>query len=472
MSKDITTLNYVDFIGYNSKQYHTYNYLLVQAEQSVSDVTEYGVISPKITAEPGKYTVNMVLNTVTKLHWMGDYIHSKSRTLKNGSNKFDITIHPNQTNEFTIGIYGNYTNTSSQFIIYDFSIVKKSDDFTDVIDIIQDIEDDIEDDIIDIENDFFTMYQNNKKNILLITDNENSTLYHIAQTVKKYLGSKYNIIIDCYLNLPDYSKKYLGLKMDMVVKFWYEHYHIDPFDVYPLAKKVLCVYDYIYWNKEINHVSLARYSEIFSSNINRSDFILYSCPKIKDLIIDNYGQNINRKLYPIFDGYDPEIFYYCEHLNSDKLRVGWVGNSNNSYKKFHTLKKIVYDHQWIELKIQDSNNFITRDQMINFYRDVDVVVCLSESEGTPNPILEASACGRPWISTNVGIVQMLNDISSISIKPGMIIENESELLDKLEILYRDRDLIKKMGIVGSECCKQTFTWENQINQFSIIFDQA
>jgi glycosyltransferase involved in cell wall biosynthesis len=39
-----------------------------------------------------------------------------------------------------------------------------------------------------------------------------------------------------------------------------------------------------------------------------------------------------------------------------------------------------------------------------YYASIDVYVCTSKIEGTPNPVLESMACGVPVISTDVGIV--------------------------------------------------------------------
>jgi len=39
--------------------------------------------------------------------------------------------------------------------------------------------------------------------------------------------------------------------------------------------------------------------------------------------------------------------------------------------------------------------------MVEFYRSLDVYVCASRSEGTPNPCLEAAACGLPVVTTRV-----------------------------------------------------------------------
>lgn len=42
------------------------------------------------------------------------------------------------------------------------------------------------------------------------------------------------------------------------------------------------------------------------------------------------------------------------------------------------------------------------DEMVEFYHSVDVYLCASRSEGTPNPCLEAAACGVPVVTTRVG----------------------------------------------------------------------
>lgn len=463
---NITLFKVNNFLQDNSIINQTYNYMLITPKYGINESNKkYGVIGSNIIAKPGVYIVNIVVNTLYDLEWWGDYNNSYIQNIKNGSNTFYIKIEDNQKEEFSVGIYNN-KNINSTFMIYDFSIIKKKKKYDDnnsssLVNIFHKFEDYI----------FGYDCDDYKKNILLIIDYQNGTFYNIVSMIKKYLGQKFNIFVDAYINLPDYKNKYKGIKIDMVIKFWYEHYCTDPFDIFTKAKKVLCIYDYIYWNSDINKNNADKYKKILDENINKIDFILYSCPIIKNLLIKNYGSRINRKLFPVFDGYDPTLFYYYKYNNNTKLIVGWVGNSLNIYKKLDTLKEIIKNKNWIELKIQDKNNNpIPQNKMLNFYRNVDVVVCLSTAEGTPNPILEASACGRAWISTDVGIVSILNNITTTTIKPGFIIKNESELLEKLEILYKNRQIMKEMGLIGSMCCKKNFTWENQIKQFEKIFD--
>ena len=49
----------------------------------------------------------------------------------------------------------------------------------------------------------------------------------------------------------------------------------------------------------------------------------------------------------------------------------------------------------------------SRVEMAEFYNKIGTLICFSESEGTPNPVLEAAACGRNVITTEVGNVPEL-----------------------------------------------------------------
>ncbi|WP_088624300.1 glycosyltransferase family 4 protein [Oceanicola sp. 22II-s10i] len=98
------------------------------------------------------------------------------------------------------------------------------------------------------------------------------------------------------------------------------------------------------------------------------------------------------------------------------LRVGWVGNSawgaevRDDPKGLHSIlnpaiEALAAEGVTVEPYYADSSVARrTRDEMVAYYGDIDVLVCSSEIEGTPNPVLEAMASGVPVISTRVGIV--------------------------------------------------------------------
>jgi glycosyltransferase involved in cell wall biosynthesis len=102
------------------------------------------------------------------------------------------------------------------------------------------------------------------------------------------------------------------------------------------------------------------------------------------------------------------------------LKIGWAGNSawgawneegkHEDPKGFHTVLKpslrilkergLDFEERFADKQI----HFIPHDKMPAYYNSIDVLVCCSAGEGTPNPVLEAMACGVPVVSTNVGIV--------------------------------------------------------------------
>lgn len=86
--------------------------------------------------------------------------------------------------------------------------------------------------------------------------------------------------------------------------------------------------------------------------------------------------------------------------------------------------------------------------MPDFYRSLDVYVCMSTCEGTPNPVLEAASCGCPVVSTPVGIVPQLSlddndddgDDGGGEDRRGIVVlgeRNVDALLQALAVLWRE-----------------------------------
>lgn len=522
------TVNKLHFINYKSSVIKHFNNGISISSRN-NDMNTI-IIVDNIEPITGKYMINLKLNTQYRLYWYGTYEYASKIFLENGNNIFYVDIDEKQSVPFVIEIYATNLPIGKSFYIYDI-IISKIDKKLSENGINNDTNNFI---ILDQQNtalqrkyininpttnikkynqqqisnkkitskqsiylkshtinNLYTKpksngkiimgdnhiittrekFANGKKNILLVIDVKNWCFDNISQVFKKYYENDFNIFIECCLNNPNYSDIYNGIVFDLIIKFWYGYDKNDPFDIYPYAKKAVCIYDYIHWNKKISKNINTNIFKKFTKNINDTEYILYSCPIIKDLLVDQYNEIITNKImYPIYDGVDIDKFYYKEYVKHDKLVVGWVGNIYNVYKRFSIIKKILKNIDWIDFVVQDKTNFIPHDEMVYFYHNVDVIVCLSESEGTPNPILESSACGRTWVSTNVGIVELLYNLGNDDVRPGIIIDDINKLLSSLEYLYQNKNIMYQMGKMARDCVEKEFSWNIRIKAFDSVLD--
>ncbi|MDM1674149.1 glycosyltransferase, partial [Escherichia coli] len=100
---------------------------------------------------------------------------------------------------------------------------------------------------------------------------------------------------------------------------------------------------------------------------------------------------------------------------------------------------------------------------------IDVYVCPSKIEGTPNPVLESMACGVPVISTDVGVVNdAFGDMQKEWILP---VRSKDVLIDKLRDFYNRRNTVVKC--LSSENLQQIKKWDWKVKSenFRIFFDK-
>lgn len=75
------------------------------------------------------------------------------------------------------------------------------------------------------------------------------------------------------------------------------------------------------------------------------------------------------------------------------------------------------------------------------FRAADICVLASESEGTPNVLLEAMSCGLPIVATRVGDVPHIVKEG----ETGVLINIDDDLVEALSPLVDDRSLREEMG---------------------------
>lgn len=119
------------------------------------------------------------------------------------------------------------------------------------------------------------------------------------------------------------------------------------------------------------------------------------------------------------NGVDCNIFTPSSDLNreflKDFINVGIVGATSLPWKRdlkgfdlLYTSASVIHNVTVIE-QLRENRHALHSD-MVNFYQKLDYLFVGSSTEGTPNPALEAMACGIPVIGTRVGnLLELLHD---------------------------------------------------------------
>ncbi|SEP22029.1 Glycosyltransferase involved in cell wall bisynthesis [Salinihabitans flavidus] len=163
------------------------------------------------------------------------------------------------------------------------------------------------------------------------------------------------------------------------------------------------------------------------------------------------------------------------------LTVGWVGNSawgNDPVRDAKGLNSILIPaidalkadgHDVVSHFADSTVQMRNHAEMVSYYGEIDVLVCSSEIEGTPNPVLEAMASGVPVVSTRVGIVpDVFGPLQSEFILPERTIAAMTEALKRL--LY-DRALLPRLSEENLEQISN-WTWEETTRNWPKFWQRA
>ena len=103
-----------------------------------------------------------------------------------------------------------------------------------------------------------------------------------------------------------------------------------------------------------------------------------------------------------------------------------------------------------------------QDDVVPFYRAMDVFVLASLTETTCLAALEAMSCALPIVSTPVGFV---NDYLVDGVNGFFFPKKDSfKLAQKLEVLIRDPVLRKRIGLAARKTVEDNFRWSDTSNE--------
>lgn len=277
-----------------------------------------------------------------------------------------------------------------------------------------------------------------KIRIALVPDKPGWAFDNITKELVRHLSDEFEFKIIYAVDIDNIADVLIVAKdCDLVHVFW---------------RGFLAAYTEPYAQNRIKNLGLTRAAfeekyvsgKIFSTEVY--DHLLldddesYRTPQLfidNDSLLTNYAvcswklQKIynnlpNLRLRPksvLPDGVDLSLFAPCSlerfsqaSLRHRAIRFGWVGNSKWTLNDLKGIASIIkpaiqqlqQEGYWIDLYTSDrQDKLIPHEEMPTFYNGIDCYICASIHEGTPNPVLEAMACGVPVISTDVGLIPEL-----------------------------------------------------------------
>jgi glycosyltransferase involved in cell wall biosynthesis len=324
--------------------------------------------------------------------------------------------------------------------------------------------------------------------IALVVDNDDWAFANISRQIVKALGHKYQFDIIPHTMFENYCQLLFVLEAyDFVHIFWREVFGAlaTPYneayahelgcdlrefleDFYRDRPVTTSVYDHLFLAPKDAAVRLPVFSRVTGYTVSSQKL-----SKIYDMLP---GYPHPGAIFP--DGVDLDLF---TPRNNDRFSaiadrsivIGWVGNSKWSeefgdIKGVNTiLKPAIFQLQAegldIQVKFADrQDGFVPHDRMPKYYHSIDLYVCTSEIEGTPNPILEAMASGVPVISTDVGLVpEVFGPLQREFILSHRSVE---ALKGAIRRLYFDRALFVKLSEENLQSIK-AWDWKLVAPQF-------
>jgi len=249
----------------------------------------------------------------------------------------------------------------------------------------------------------------------------------------------------------------------------------------------------LYWNKRTMYkpfhkrIALRQWDKLAKEIFNEATAILPIC---------KYLEKITNKFVPgkstqvFFEGVDASRWYQVKGMNLKHPCVGllqrasWWGKTSEMLILKKVLEKMPsVNFYWAgdgplrervlsELGKYENFHWLGDlqypDKVREYLSEIDVYALITGMDLAPLTLKEAQLMKKPVIVTNVGG----NPEMMIDGKTGFLVEqgNHEQIIDKLSLLFADKELAKKMGNQGRKFVEETFNWELVTKNFIKVLE--
>lgn len=201
------------------------------------------------------------------------------------------------------------------------------------------------------------------------------------------------------------------------------------------------------------------------SKLTRDELIKYF--GIKNIIV--IGNAVDTEFFKPSKEKSGNYLLYVGRLSYDKglfelIEAADIVCKQNNIKLILVGKGELYKKLQEKVKLKGLENhvqfagFKQRDELIKIYQNSKIFISSSTYESGPITVLEAMACGKPVISTEVGIASecISNFENGILIPPG----SSQKIIDALNLVLKDEDLMELLGSNASKTIQENYTWDS------------
>ncbi len=183
-------------------------------------------------------------------------------------------------------------------------------------------------------------------------------------------------------------------------------------------------------------------------------------------------ETMHNIVYYVPNGVDEQLFRPMKEipLKRDNIVVGHVGKLSMMKGQDKYIKPAIKRAGAVpKFHFNDYTNSIPIEDMPHVYQDMDCFIVASKEDGTPNPALEAAACGRPIISNRIGnMPEFIKDGWN-----GFLVDKEiGAYVEKIKWLKKNRSKMIEMGENARKTVEKSWTWGMQSENYRQMFKEV
>jgi glycosyltransferase involved in cell wall biosynthesis len=126
-----------------------------------------------------------------------------------------------------------------------------------------------------------------------------------------------------------------------------------------------------------------------------------------------------------------------------------------------------------ELNVQEVVHFagyVPPEETVKYYHQISIFAALSRLESFGVAVLEASACGRPIVASNIGGLRevVVPGVTGLLVPP----DSPREAAEAIERLIENPTLRSELGLNGRRWVEEKYDWKKNVREMMEVYEKA